>query len=311
VIGGGGVPAKQRIEMRSACLACVVLAFVLLAALAFAQSPDGPFVRLTTDGLLKQRPAWSPDGKWLSFTRHEGATIFVFVRAADGSSERRLTKRSDPEFDAVWSPDGARLALAIDKASPNQGDIDVHTVAAHGDDLKPVATTDKKLSHEEWPAWSPDGQRLVFTSTADDNQDLYVALANGSERKRLTSDPALDAHPAWSPDGKQIVFATNRWGDLELARVEIDGSGLVRLTESPRLDDYPVWSPDGKQIALTSNRDGNFEIYTIDVDGINPRNCTKCPAHDNFPAWTPDGRLTFVSNRDGGFDIYVVAGEQE
>jgi len=298
-------------------LVCSASAFYLLAffvELAAAQQPqlpaDGPLARLTTDGLLKQRPAWSPDGKWLSFTRHEGATIFVFVQAADGSSERRLTKRTDPEFDAVWSPDGSRLALAIDKASPNQGDIEVYTVAANGEDLRPVATS-KKLSHEEWPAWSPDGKYIAYSTTADDNQELYVALADGSEPRRLTSDPAIDAHPAWSPDGKQIVFATNRWGDLELARIQADGSGLVRLTTSRGLDDYPAWSPDGKLVAFTSNRAGNLEIYTIDADGNSPRNRTQHPALDNFPTWTPDGRLTFVSNRDEGFEIYAVASQNK
>jgi TolB protein len=293
--------------MRSAAGTSALLLVSGLAAVCPAQQPDRPLVRLTTDGLLKQRPAWSPDGKWLSFTRHEGATIFVFVRAADGSSERRLTKRTDPEFDAVWSPSGARLALAIDKASPNQGDIEVYTVAPDGDELKAVATTGKTLSHEEWPAWSPDGKQIAFTATWDDNQELYVAQADGSERKRLTSDPAIDAHPCWSPDGKQIVFATSRWGDLELAMVQADGGGLIRLSESRGLDDYPVWSPDGREIAFTSNRDGNLEIYTVAADGKNPRNRTQHAAIDNFPAWTPDGRLTFVSNRDGGFEIYIVA----
>src|SRR5437764_9284296 len=112
-------------------------------------------VRITRDGLFKQRPAWSPDGKLLAFSRHRGEKIFVFLCKPDGSDERRLTQRTDPEYDAVWSPDGKRLALAIDKASPNQGDMDVYTVDVAGKDLRPVAVTMGQLSHEESPAWSP------------------------------------------------------------------------------------------------------------------------------------------------------------
>jgi len=263
-------------------------------------------VRLTTDGHLKQRPAWSPDGAWLAFTRHQGATIFLFLRSAVGMQEKRLTGSKDPEFDAVWSPDGKRLAFCFDKTVPNQGDMDVYTISANGDDLKPALVTQGKLSHEEWPAWSPDGEWLALSSTRDGNQEIYVVRPDGKDLKRLTSDPAIDAHPAWSPDGKQVVFATSRWGDLELAAINADGSGLVRLTESPGIDDYPVWSPDGQRLAFTTNRDGNLEIYTCDPGGKNARNLTRHPAIDNFPAWTPGGDVTFVSNRDGGFDLYTL-----
>jgi TolB protein len=264
-------------------------------------------VRLTTDGHFKQRPAWSPDGTWLSFTRHQGASIFLYLRSADGAQEKRLTTRDAPEFDAVWSPDGRRLAFCFDKTVPNQGDMDVYTIGVDGQDLQPVAATAGKLSHEEWPSWSPDGQWIALSSTRDGNQEIYVVRPDGKDLRRLTSDPALDTHPAWSPDGKRIAFSTNRWGDLELATINADGSNLMRLTQSPGLDDYPNWSPDGKQIAFTSNRDGNFEIYLCDADGNNARNVTRHPAIDNFPAWTPSGDLTFVSNRDGGFDIYQQA----
>lgn len=267
--------------------------------------PPWEFVRLTEDGHFKQRPAWSPDGQWLVFARHRGAGIFLYVRAADGSQERRLTDRTDPEFDAVWSPDGKRLAFAFDKTSPNQGDLEVYTVAADGTELHAAAVTEGALSHEEWPAWSPDGQWLAHTSTRDGNQELFVARPDGSQRRRLTNHPALDAHPAWSPDGKTIAFATDRWGDLELALIDVETLHVTRLTQSAGLDDYPAWSPDGRTIAFTSNRDRNLEIYAIDADGRNPRNLTNTPSLDNFPAWTPGGELTFVSNRDGGFEVYL------
>jgi TolB protein len=240
------------------------------------------------------------------FARHRGAEIYLFVCAADGSQERRLTERNEPEYDAVWSPDGARLAFSFDKTAPNQGDIEVYTVTSDGKNLQPVAKSEGKLSHEEWPAWSPDGKWIAYTSTRDDNQELYLAGPDGSEKRRLTNDPALDAHPSWSPDNRRIAFATDRWGDLELAVLDVDSGQVTRLTESPGLDDYPAWSPDGRSIAFTSNRDRNLEIYTIDADGGNPRSITRSPSLENFPTWTPDGRLTFISNRDGGFEVYVL-----
>jgi TolB protein len=179
----------------------------------------------------------------------------------------------------------------------------------------PAAVTQGTLSHEEWPSWSPDGKQFAFTSTRHGNQELYVADVEGGEWRRLTSDPAVDAHPAWSPDGRWIAFATSRWGDLEIALIQPDGRNLRRLTHSKGLDEYPSWSPDGKRLAFTSNRDGNLEIYVQPMSGEGTpepggggraQNVTRNDAIDNFPAWTPDGRLGFVSNRDDGFDLYTI-----
>jgi TolB protein len=303
---------EKKVERRrSAPLHCALFVFFVAIAAAWFSAATGSaaepaLMRLTTDGHLKQRPAWSSDGDWLAFTRHQGATISLFLRSADGSQEKRLTAGKDPEFDAAWSPDGRRLAFCFDKTVPNQGDMDVYTIGADGDDQRPALVSPGKLSHEEWPSWSPDGQWLALSSTRDGNQELYVVRPDGRDLRRLTSDPAIDTHPVWSPDGKRIAFATNRWGDLELAVIDSDGSGLARLAVSAGLDDYPAWSPTGRQLAFTSNRDCNMEIYACDADGKNPRNLTRHPAVDNFPAWTPGGEMTFVSNRDGGFDLYTL-----
>lgn len=285
---------------------------LLTATAAAAGVVPGSLIRHTRDGLGKQRPAWSPDGRKLTFARHEVGGTRIWQYVADVGSPappRRLTPRDAPEHDAVFSPDGNRLLLVTVTLSGTQGNLDIASVAADGTDLKVVAGSQGgRVTHEEWPAWSPDGRRFAFSSTREGNQELYTAASDGTDPVRLTQSPGVDAHPCWSPDGKTIVFATDRWGGLELATVEADGSGLARLTRSPGLDDYPAYSPDGSRLAFVSNRDGQFEIYLSAADGSGPVNLTRHPLRDTFPTWTPDGLgVTFVSDRDGGSDVYTQA----
>lgn len=270
-----------------------------------SQEPPLAAQRLTSDGLYKQRPAWSPDGQQLAFARLEGQALLLYIASADGGQQRRLTSRSDSEYDAVWTPNGRRLVFSLVATSPNQGDLDVYSIALDGADLQVVAKTGAALSHEESPSVSPDGKQVAFSSTSEGNQELYLVPLEGGSRRRLTDDPALDVHPAWSPDGKRIAWATNRWGDFEIALLDLESGSITRLTTSPGLDDYPAWSPDGQRLAFTSNRDGNFEIYTVGLGSGEVENRTRDGGIDNYPCWRPDGRLTWVSDRDGGFDIYL------
>lgn len=264
--------------------------------------------RLTHSGHFKTRPAWSPDGQTLCYAQHLGGKISLVFLDVDSRAERTVAAEV-PLYDACWSPDGLRIAYTRVGQTPGQGNLDVFISGPDGADAVRFAGDAGGLSHEEYPAWSPDGRQIAYSSTFQGNQEIYVADVDGQNRRRITSDPAIDAHPAWSPDSRRLVFATNRWGDLELAEVDVAGENLVRLTRSARLDDYPVYSPDGKRLAFVSNRDGNAEIYVLDRADLSVRNVTQNPAIDTYPAWTPDGRLTFVSNRDDGFDIYVVKPE--
>lgn len=282
---------------------------LLLGLFAHPVPADEPLLRLTTDGQFKRWPAWSPDGQQLLYTVMTETNFTLFLLPQGESEPKRLTDAKDPQYDACWSPDGKKIAYAFDKSSLNQGNIEVYVMQADGSQPTALATHEG-LSHEEAPAWSPDGKLVAFTSTRDGNQELYTCEAQGGEWKRWTNDVAIDAHPCWSPDGKKIAFATARWGDLEIAVLTLESGELTRVTDSVGLDDYPAWSPDGKSIAFVSNRDGNFEIYRYDVEHRQVENVTNHPQMDHFPAWTPDGRLTFISNRSRGFDIYVQPPQQ-
>jgi TolB protein len=286
--------------------ACLLLSLLLAP-------PDldlGPLVRLTTDGLDKQRPSWAPDGRRLLFARHtsDGAHIWLYVldREAPGAAPRRLTDRKEPEYHGAFAPDGSSVLFTAITLKGTQGNLDIARIGADGTALETIAGDKGKLSHQDWPSWSPDGRRLAFSSTHEGNQEIYTARSDGSDVVRLTQHRGLDAHPCWSPDGKSIAFATDRWGGLELAAIAPDGTGLVRLTRSRGLDDYPAYSPDGARLAFVSNRDGQFEVYVALADGSEPQNVSRHPSRDRYPTWTPDGRgITFVSDRDGGSDLYT------
>jgi TolB protein len=63
-----------------------------------------------------------------------------------------------------------------------------------------------------------------------DNYEIFASRADGSGRRKLTAEPAIDWNPAWSPDGTEIVFRSDRTGETQLWKMKADGSGLVQLT---------------------------------------------------------------------------------
>ena len=167
------------------------------------------------------------------------------------------------------------------------------------------------------PSWSPDGNRIVFSSDRDGNFnfEIYVMDADGGNPQNLTNNPNLDWNPSWSPDGKRIVFDSVRDGNArndfeinaEIYVMDADGQNQRRLTNHRGDDGYPSWSPDGERIAFMSERNGNAEIYVMDADGGNQQRLTNHRSDDHSPSWSPGGeRIAFSSNRGGDFEIYVM-----
>jgi len=158
-----------------------------------------------------------------------------------------------------------------------------------------------------YPAWSPDGSKIAFTSTRDGNSEIYIVDADGRNLKRLTNHPAVDQLPRWSPDGQTLVFESNRDGNTEIYRIGREAGEPQRLTDSPYADRFPVWSPDGKRVAFYRDIARNWEVFVMKSDGSDQRNLTNHRERDGVPFWHPDGqRIGFHSTRDGRFQLYTM-----
>lgn len=159
------------------------------------------------------------------------------------------------------------------------------------------------------PAVVAAQERIAYTSTANNNTDVWSMKTDGSDQRQLTANSSVENDPSFSPDGGKIAFVSSRDGNSEIYVMNADGTDQKRLTSNTVTDMDPTWSPDGKKIVFVSFRDAGLgaEIYEMNPDGTNQVNLTNAEGNDIEPAFSPDGRkIVFRALRDGGPDIYLM-----
>lgn len=222
----------------------------------FVVNIDGTGLRhIDTDG---EDPSWSPDGLQLVETRglfDAGATtpynVGLWIRNLDGTGARQITRKGlrcdqsscpDGYQDnrARWSPDGKTLLFARDVyTTPEHHEI--VTASVDGSHVKVVTAAGMDVDD---PAWSRDGQLVLFQSPPDPGnieQNLYTIKPDGTGLTKLTSHLSMDAngvdgvfHPSWSPDGSLIVFSHFPGASgarASLYVIKADGTGMELVTE--------------------------------------------------------------------------------
>jgi TolB protein len=232
----------------------------------------------------------------------------VYVLDSRTGQRVRLTETDSNERTPRWSPDGQRLVFASDRDGNRElYVIDLSVALSEGGDAGLTNLTQHKAP--DWqPAWSPDGNRVAFSSHRDDNWEIYVVDADGSNLQRLTDHPENDFSPSWSPDGRQLVFASRRYADADLFSIEVETGELTQLTKGERNEFDPAWSPDGKWIAYVTQLGDQGDVYVMRADGADPINLTDSPyANDFQPTWSSDGQwVVYVSysTAEGDHELY-------
>ncbi len=143
-----------------------------------------------------------------------------------------------------------------------------------------------------------DVGRLAFAMTGPDgNNDIYTALPNGKNVRRLTSDPAFDACASYSADGQHIAFCSGRTGSFEIWAMDKNGGNQHAVTHLGGFATFPDYSPDGSKIVFDGDEgaDANDEIYVVNArTGGGLTALTSCAAYgpgcfNDYPAYSPDG----------------------
>lgn len=161
-----------------------------------------------------------------------------------------------------------------------------------------------------WPAWSPDGTRVAFTTAASTRGAIAsLELASGAV-STIAEGLVVPGRASWSPDGRSIVYAARtaatRTSDIYLLTLDRPDRP-VNLTNSLFDDEEPAWSPDGERIAFTRTSDGNSEVFVMLANGAAQTRLTSSPGFDGEPSWSPDGaQIVFRSDRGGKPGIYVM-----
>jgi len=221
-------------------------------------------------------------GKQRRYAWDYDATFDIFSAKQDGSDLVNLTHSPGYDAEGSYSPDGKQIVFCSLRA----------------------AFPLEKL---------PKDQRDRYEKDASWFGDIYIMNADGSNVRRLTTEPGYDGGPFFSPDGSRIVWRhfdesgviANIW------TMKLDGSDKRRVTDFKSMSWAPFYHPSGDYFIFTSNKLGfeNFELFLVDAKGEHePVRVTFTAGFDGLPVFSPDGKkLCWTSGRtsDGKSQLFL------
>jgi TolB protein len=243
----------------------------------------------------------------------DGDFDLYLVDIAERSAPQQLVDAPGSDVEAVWSPDGSRIAFSSNRESDDN--YEIYIIDADGGNLQRL-TDDPGV---DWgPTWSPEGDQIAFATDRDGVRQLFLMDADGSNQKAL--EPTAETQgwaPSWSPTRNEIVFVSDRDGDSELYLLQMDEGSVTQLTNNELQDERPDWSSDGDHIVYmgaieNTNLFDPEEIFVLPRQGGEPIQLTDNLHGDITPSWSPDGKwIAFSSSRAGGWNIYLLSAQGE
>ena len=166
---------------------------------------------------------------------------------------------------------------------------------------KPI-TSDQSLALS--PCWSPQGDKIVYTSYREGSPMMYLRDMKSGKDQRISSRKGLNIGAAWSPDGQRLAVTLSYKDNPDIYLVDLKGKIIKQLTNHWGIDVSPSFSPDGNKIAYVSNRSGNPQIYIKDLQNGRGERVTYEGKYNTSPDWSSRNRIVFAGMHDGLCDIF-------
>nr|MBA2260769.1 PD40 domain-containing protein [Acidobacteriota bacterium] len=208
--------------------------------------PAGEARWITRGSRPVAQPDPSPDAAHLAFNS-TGKQEDIFVSRADGSGIRQLTDDAHKDRAARWSPDGRQIAFYSDRT----GQYEIWTI-------KPDASELRQLTHSpgaHYPVWSPDGQRMAYSSHAPNAAYIFETAKPWDQQKAILL-PALP-NPSetfeiwsWSPDGSRLA-GQKHLTDLSHAGIAVHEIGTDRIDWLTDFGEWPLWLNDNRRLLFS------------------------------------------------------------
>jgi dipeptidyl aminopeptidase/acylaminoacyl peptidase len=152
-----------------------------------------------------------------------------------------------------------RIAFVSDR----EGSREIFVCNADGSQPKKI--TSLRGEHTDSPRWSPDSQSLVFTTSFEENRDVWIADLRTGGLRRLTEEPSHEGRASWSSDGRWIYFRSNRSGRDEIWKTPLEGGGeAVQLTTTGAYEAFEAL--DGSRLYFTKDR-AHRGVWSVPTSG--------------------------------------------